>query len=47
MRLVTPSVTSWSSASTSLVIRLMIDAGAVALVEPEREPLEVREEPVA
>ena len=44
---VTPSVTSWSSASTSFVSRLMIDAGAVALVEAERQPLQVAEEVVA
>ena len=43
-RLETPSVTSWSSASTSFVRRLMIDAGAVPLVEAERQPLQVAEE---
>ena len=44
---VTPSVTSWSSASTSFVSRLIEDAGAVSLVEAEREPLQVAEEVVA
>ena len=44
---VTPSVTSWSSASTSFVSRLMMHAGAVALVEAERQALEVPEELVA
>ena len=44
---VTPSVTSWSSASTSFVSRLMITPGAVALVEAEREALQVAEEVVA
>ena len=36
--------TSWSSASTSLVSRRDEHAGAVALVEAEREPLQVAEE---
>ena len=43
----TPSVTSWSSASTSFVSRLIEDAGPVSLVEAEREPLQVAEEVVA
>ena len=46
-RLVTPSVTSWSSASTSFVSRLMITPGAVPLVVAERQPLQVAEERVA
>ena len=46
-RLVTPSVTSWSSASTSFVSREMIAPGAVALEVAEREPLQVAEELLA
>ena len=45
-RIVTPSVTSWSSASTSFVSRLIYDARAVPFVEPERKPLQVSEEVV-
>ena len=41
---VTPSVTSWSSASTSFVEPADDHARAVALVVPEREPLQVAEE---
>ena len=46
-RHVTPSVTSWSSASTSFVSREMMRAGAVALEVAEREPLQVAEELLA
>ena len=44
---VTPSVTSWSSASMSFVNSADDDAGAVALVVAERKALEMPEEAVA